>query len=198
VALRPAILDAGQQALGQARPGARFRYVFHRSSGSSESAVREAVSYGVVKLNVDTDDQYAFTRAVADHVLVDYAGVLKLDGGVGNNAAYDSRAWGRKAEAAMAAQLAAACELVGSAGRSLLSYPDTAREADAIGARWPQGDAGGNERFALEEVSDGNGGTDRTMERTAPREGDSRLAGVRGGGRLDESAHGEADQGRER
>lgn len=160
--------------------------------------MREAVSYGVVKLNVDTDDQYAFTRAVADHVLVDYAGVLKVDGGVGNKAAYDPRAWGRKAEAAMAAQVAAACELVGSAGRSLLSYPDTAREADAIGARWPQVDAGGNERFALEEGSDGTGGTDRTMERTAPREGDSRLAGVRGGGRFDESAHGEADQGRER
>jgi len=121
VALRLAILDAGQRALGHARPGARFQYVFHGSSGSSESAVREAVSYGVVKLNVDTDDQYAFTRAVADHVLVEYAGVLKVDGGMGNKAAYDPRAWGRQAEAAMAAQVAAACELVGSAGKSLLS-----------------------------------------------------------------------------
>jgi fructose-bisphosphate aldolase class II len=120
VQLRPRILDDGQRALARARPGARFLYVFHGSSGSSDAEVREAVRYGVVKLNVDSDDQYAFTRAIADHVLVNYAGVLRVDGGMGEKGAYDPRAWGRKGEAAMAGRVAATCELVGSAGQSLL------------------------------------------------------------------------------
>jgi fructose-bisphosphate aldolase class II len=119
VQLRPAILREGQDALAAARPGARFQYVFHGSSGSSEAEIREAVSYGVVKMNVDTDMQYAFTRAVAGHVLDNWKGVLRVDGGLGDKSAYDPRAWGRKAETAMAARVARACEDVGSAGHSL-------------------------------------------------------------------------------
>jgi fructose-bisphosphate aldolase, class II len=65
--------------------------------------------------------QYAFTRAVADHVLTHYAGVLKVDGGVGDKAAYDPRSWGRAAETAMADAVAERCALLGSAGRSLAS-----------------------------------------------------------------------------
>lgn len=109
---------ASARSRGLAR--ARFLYVFHGSSGSSDAEVREAVRYGVVKLNVDSDDQYAFTRAIADHVLGNYAGVLRVDGGVGEKDAYDPRAWGRKGEAAMAARVAATCDLVGSAGQSLV------------------------------------------------------------------------------
>jgi fructose-bisphosphate aldolase class II len=71
-------------------------------------------------MNIDTDTQYAFTRAVAGHMLGHYDGALKVDGGVGRKTAYDPRAWGREAEAAMAARAAAACEQLGSAGRSLL------------------------------------------------------------------------------
>ena len=119
VQLRPAILREGQDAVAAAHPGARFQYVFHGSSGSAESEIHEAVSYGVVKLNVDTDMQYAFTRAVAGHVLDNWAGVLRVDGGLGDKRAYDPRAWGRMAEDAMAARVARACEDVGSAGRSL-------------------------------------------------------------------------------
>jgi len=119
VKLRPEILREGQEALAAARPGARFQYVFHGSSGSSDADIRAAISYGVVKVNIDSDLQYAFTRAVADHVLVNYSGVLKLDGAVGDKKAYDPRAWGRRAEAAMAARVTAACERFGSAGRSL-------------------------------------------------------------------------------
>src|SRR3954447_23507805 len=119
VELRPEILRDGQAALADAHPGARFAYVFHGSSGSSDEEVRAAIAYGVVKINLDTDAQYAFTRAIADHVLVNYAGVLKVDGGVGDKRAYDPRAWGKRGEAAMAARVAAACELFGSAGRSL-------------------------------------------------------------------------------
>jgi len=119
VQLRPAILREGQDALAAARPGERFQYVFHGSSGSSEAEIREAVSYGVVKMNVDTDMQYAFTRAIAGHVLDHWQGVLRVDGGLGDKSAYDPRAWGKQAEAAMAARVARACADVGSAGRSL-------------------------------------------------------------------------------
>jgi fructose-bisphosphate aldolase class II len=119
VKLRPEILGEGQEALAAARPDARFQYVFHGSSGSSDEDIRAAISYGVVKINIDSDAQYAFTRAIADHVLVNYAGVLKVDGGIGDKSAYDPRAWGKRAETAMAARVAQACELFGSAGRSL-------------------------------------------------------------------------------
>jgi fructose-bisphosphate aldolase class II len=119
VQLRPAILREGQDALAAARPGARFQYVFHGSSGSSEAEIREAVSYGVVKMNVDTDMQYAFTRAIAGHVLDNWRGVLRVDGGLADKRAFDPRAWGRAAETAMAARVAQACGDVGSAGHSL-------------------------------------------------------------------------------
>jgi fructose-bisphosphate aldolase class II len=119
VHLRPEILCAGQAALHGVHPAARFQYVFHGSSGSSEDDLQAAIRCGVVKVNVDTDMQYAFTRAVADHVLTNYAGVLKVDGGLGDKAAYDPRAWGREGEAAMARAVAERCELLGSAGRSI-------------------------------------------------------------------------------
>jgi fructose-bisphosphate aldolase, class II len=119
VKLRPEILREGQDALAAARPGARFQYVFHGSSGSSDENIRAAISYGVVKINIDSDAQYALTRAIADHVLVNYSGVLKVDGGIGDKKAYDPRAWGKRAEAAMAARVVEACELFGSAARSL-------------------------------------------------------------------------------
>jgi fructose-bisphosphate aldolase class II len=119
VHLRPEILREGQDALAAVHPLARFQYVFHGSSGSSEQELADAVRYGVVKVNVDTDMQYAFTRAVADHVLTHYAGVLKVDGGVGDKNDYDPRSWGRAAETAMADSVAEQCALLGSAGRSL-------------------------------------------------------------------------------
>ena len=119
VKLRPEILRDGQEALVAARPGARFQYVFHGSSGSSDDDIRAAISYGVVKINIDSDAQYALTRAIADHMLVNYSGVLKIDGGIGDKKAYDPRAWGKRAEAAMASRVTDACELFGSAGRSL-------------------------------------------------------------------------------
>jgi len=77
--------------------------------------VREAIAAGVVKINLDTDAQYAFTRAIADHVLTNYDGVLRVDGGIGRKAAYDPRSWGAKAEAALAGHIAAVAEQFGSA-----------------------------------------------------------------------------------
>jgi fructose-bisphosphate aldolase, class II len=120
VKLRPRVLADGQEALAAAHPDSRFRYVFHGGSGSTEEEIREAVSYGVVKMNIDTDTQYAFTRAVAGHMFQNYDGVLRVDGGVGSKKAYDPRSWGREAEAAMAERVSEACHQLGSAGRSLL------------------------------------------------------------------------------
>jgi fructose-bisphosphate aldolase class II len=119
VRLRPDILRDGQEALARVRPGARFDYVFHGSSGSTAAELREAIDYGVVKVNLDTDAQYTFTRAVAGHVLDHWQGVLRPDGDPGDKRAYDPRAWGRKAEAAMAARVAEAAEQLGAAGRTL-------------------------------------------------------------------------------
>jgi fructose-bisphosphate aldolase class II len=121
VELRPDILGAGQRALAERHPGARFRYVFHGSSGSTQDELRAAIAHGVVKVNVDTDMQYAFTRAAAGHMFAHYDGVLKVDGGLGRKAEYDPRAWGREAEAALADRVVQACEQLGSAGRSLFS-----------------------------------------------------------------------------
>jgi fructose-bisphosphate aldolase class II len=121
VELRPAILQDGQAALGSAHPGARFDYVFHGGSGSSAAEFSEAISYGVVKINMDTELQYAFSRAVAGHMFEHYDGVLRLDGGTGDKKAFDPRSWGRKAEEAMAGRVAELCRQFGSASRSLLA-----------------------------------------------------------------------------
>ncbi len=120
VKLRPSILKEIQDAVGAAYGQPEPLYlVFHGGSGSALEEIREAISYGVVKMNVDTDAQYAFTRPVAGHMFVNYDGVLKVDGGVGNKKAYDPRSWGKAAEASMAARVVRACEDLLSAGKKL-------------------------------------------------------------------------------
>jgi fructose-bisphosphate aldolase class II len=119
VKLRPEILGAGQEALARDHAGAHFLYVFHGSSGSTPEELRAALGHGVVKVNLDSEAQYAFTRAAAGHMFSHYDGVLAVDGGVGDKRAYDPRAWGEVAEAGMAARVAQACEVLGSAGRSI-------------------------------------------------------------------------------
>lgn len=99
--------------------GKPFALVFHGGSGSSPEEIAEAVSHGVVKMNIDTDTQYAFTRAVAGHMFEHYDAVLKIDGEVGEKKYYDPRSWGREAESAMAARVVEACEQLGSAGKAL-------------------------------------------------------------------------------
>jgi fructose-bisphosphate aldolase class II len=119
VKLKPSILDDIQKAVG-AKVGKDkpFDLVFHGGSGSLLTEIREALDYGVVKMNVDTDTQYAFTRPVVDHMMRNYDGVLKVDGEVGSKKLYDPRAWGKAAETAMAARVAQACEDLRSAGTS--------------------------------------------------------------------------------
>jgi fructose-bisphosphate aldolase, class II len=119
VRLRPEILADGQRALDQSHPGARFQYVFHGSSGSSPEELRAAVDNGVVKVNLDSEAQHAFTRAAAEHMAADPGAVLAPDPALGDKRAYDPRAWGAKAEAAMAERVSKACEQLGSAGRSI-------------------------------------------------------------------------------
>ena len=103
VKLKPSILKEGQQALEKAYgKDGLFYLVFHGGSGSSLEEIREAVDYGVVKMNIDTDTQYAFTRPIADHMLKNYDGVLKVDGEVGNKKTYDPRVYLTTAEGAMA------------------------------------------------------------------------------------------------
>src|ERR1700748_933817 len=120
VKLRPAVLKEIQDAVGakygQDKP---FDLVFHGGSGSALEEIREAISYGVVKMNVDTDTQYAFTRPVAGHMFSNYDGVLKVDGDVGNKKAYDPRTWGKAAEGGMTARVVHACEDLLSAGQAI-------------------------------------------------------------------------------
>jgi fructose-bisphosphate aldolase class II len=119
VVLRPEILAEGQEALARAHPGARFQYVFHGSSGSSPEELHTAVGNGVVKVNLDSEAQYAFTYAAAEHMAANHDGVLAPEPALGDKAAFDPRSWGGKAEAAMAERVAQACEQLGSAGRSV-------------------------------------------------------------------------------
>ena len=123
VKLRPEILKSAQDAVIEKlglEPGARpLDLVFHGGSGSTAEEIAAAVDYGVVKMNVDTDTQYAFTRPVVDHMFKNYDGVLKIDGEVGNKKTYDPRSWGKAAEAGMAARVVEACENLRSTGKSL-------------------------------------------------------------------------------
>jgi fructose-bisphosphate aldolase class II len=117
VVLRPGILKELQDAVAQKYGKASaFDFVFHGGSGSTIEEINEALENGVVKMNIDTDLQYAFTRPVADHMLRNYDGVLKVDGEVGNKKTYDPRVWGKAAEAGMAARVVVAAENLRSAG----------------------------------------------------------------------------------
>ena len=121
VKLKPSILKDCQEAVvakyGQA---AGFDFVFHGGSGSDIKDIHEALDYGVVKMNVDTDMQYTFTRAVADHFFKNYDGVLKVDSEVGNKKAYDPRGYLTSAESAMAARVQQAAQELRAAGHSMM------------------------------------------------------------------------------
>lgn len=123
VKLRPDILDQGQKVasakLGLPDGSKPFDFVFHGGSGSLKSEIEEALRYGVVKMNVDTDTQYAFTRPLAAHMFTNYDGVLKVDGEVGNKKVYDPRSYLKKAEAGMTERVIEACNDLHCAGKSL-------------------------------------------------------------------------------
>jgi len=119
VVLKPAILRDGQAAIASACGGENSLLVFHGGSGSSLQEIHETLDYGVIKMNIDTDTQYAFTRAIADHMFKNYDGVLKVDGEVGNKKTYDPRPYMKKAEQSMADRVIRACSDLRCAGKAL-------------------------------------------------------------------------------
>jgi fructose-bisphosphate aldolase class II len=122
VKLKPTILKEGQSAIQKEfGADAKFYLVFHGGSGSEKHQITETLGYGVVKMNVDTDTQYAFTRPVVDHMMKNYDGVLKIDGEVGNKKVYDPRAYLKAGEAAMAVRVGEACDDLASTGKSILA-----------------------------------------------------------------------------
>ena len=123
VVLKPEVLAEGQRVaatkLGLPADARPFDFVFHGGSGSLKSEIEDSLRYGVVKMNVDTDTQYAFSRPIAGHMFANYDGVLKVDGEVGNKKVYDPRSYLKKAEAGMSERVVEACTDLRSAGRSV-------------------------------------------------------------------------------
>ncbi|BBZ65558.1 class II fructose-bisphosphate aldolase [Mycolicibacterium insubricum] len=123
VVLKPEVLAEGQRVaaakLGLGADAKPFDFVFHGGSGSLKSEIEDSLRYGVVKMNVDTDTQYAFTRPVAGHMFANYDGVLKIDGEVGNKKVYDPRSYLKKAEASMTERVIEACNDLHSSGKSV-------------------------------------------------------------------------------
>jgi fructose-bisphosphate aldolase class II len=123
VKLRPDVLKQGQEVasrkLGLPDGSKPFDLVFHGGSGSLQEEIHEAIGYGVVKMNIDTDTQYAFTRPVVGHMFTNYDGVLKVDGEVGNKKSYDPRTYMKAAELGMAARVTQACQDLRSDGKSV-------------------------------------------------------------------------------
>ncbi|QGU08389.1 Fructose-bisphosphate aldolase [Corynebacterium occultum] len=123
VKLRPEILLEGQQVarkkLGLGEDSLPFDFVFHGGSGSEKEKIEEALRYGVIKMNVDTDTQYAFTRPIVSHMFENYNGVLKIDGEVGNKKFYDPRSYLKKAEQSMSERIIESCQDLHSVGKSV-------------------------------------------------------------------------------
>jgi fructose-bisphosphate aldolase, class II len=120
VKLKPKILRDGQNALAEKHgQTASMDLVFHGGSGSELSDIHETLDYGVVKMNIDTDTQYAFTRSIADHIISNFNEVLKIDGEVGNKKFYDPRSYNKKAETNMAERIVKAAEDLKSAGQTI-------------------------------------------------------------------------------
>jgi len=120
VKLKPTILRDGQAAVVKAfGEAARFFLVFHGGSGSSQEEIHETLEYGVIKMNIDTDTQYTFTRPIVDHIMKNYDGVLKIEAEVGNKKVYDPRAYMKKAERGMADRIKEACQDLRSTGKTI-------------------------------------------------------------------------------
>lgn len=118
VKLMPTILRDGQQAVRE-KHGTDMRLVFHGGSGSDLCDIREAISYGVVKMNIDTDTQYAFSKPIVMHMCHNIDGMLKIDGEVGNKKVYDPRSYLKKGEQGICERLKVACSDLLSEGKTL-------------------------------------------------------------------------------
>ncbi len=120
VKLKPAILRDGQKAvMDKHGAAAEMDLVFHGGSGTPLEEIRETLGYGVIKMNIDTDTQYAFTRPIVDHMMKNYAGVLKIDGEVGDKKTYDPRSYLKKGEQGLCERMKEACDDLLSTGRTI-------------------------------------------------------------------------------
>jgi fructose-bisphosphate aldolase class II len=120
VKLKPEILRDGQKAIANASNGETAHLVFHGGSGSDIGDIHKALDYGVIKMNIDTDTQYSFSRAIADHFFKNYDGILKVDGEVGNKKVYDPRSYLKKAEQSMSDRVIRACQDLRCVGKRIL------------------------------------------------------------------------------
>lgn len=120
VKLKPTILRDGQAAVtAKHGAGAEMDLVFHGGSGSELADIRETLDYGVIKMNIDTDTQYAFTRPIVKHICENMEGILKIDGEVGNKKMYDPRSYIKKAEQGVCDRLKLACDDLLSTGKTI-------------------------------------------------------------------------------
>ena len=120
VKLRPEILKNGQEAvIGKFGQDAEFDLVFHGGSGTPSDQLQETLDYGVIKMTIDTDTQYAFTRPVVDHIMKNYDGVLKIDGEIGVKKAYDPRSYIKLGENGVATRMGEACDDLKSSGQTI-------------------------------------------------------------------------------
>ncbi len=120
VKLKPEILRDGQKAvIAKYGKDAAFDLVFHGGSGTPAVQLQETLEYGVIKMNIDTDTQYAFTRPVVDFMLKHYDEVLMIDGEIGSKKSYDPRTWLKLAEAGVANRMIRACNELKSSGNTI-------------------------------------------------------------------------------
>ncbi|TLP46933.1 MULTISPECIES: class II fructose-bisphosphate aldolase [Cohaesibacter] len=126
VKLRPEILKHSQALVSKERGGGEkpLSLVFHGGSGSSKEQIAEAVSYGVFKMNLDTDIQFAYAEAVAakvDEKPIAFKHQVDPEDATPYKKYYDPRKWLRAGELGMVARVEEAMQDLGSAGRSVAS-----------------------------------------------------------------------------
>lgn len=124
VQLRPEILMQSQKHISEIfdTNGQPLDFVFHGGSGSSAEEIREAVSYGVFKMNVDTDTQFAFSKAVGPYVEAHpkaFKFQIDPDNGTPFKKHYDPRVWLRACETSMSERVQQACSELGATGNSI-------------------------------------------------------------------------------
>jgi fructose-bisphosphate aldolase class II len=125
VVLKPVILDNSQKHIEQkfATSEKPVNFVFHGGSGSTQEEIREAISYGVIKMNIDTDTQWAQWSGILNFYKK-YEGYLQ--GQIGNPEGedkpnkkyYDPRKWLRETEVSMANRLKLAFEDLNAINRN--------------------------------------------------------------------------------
>ena len=122
VKLKPTILRDGQKAvMDKHGDAAEMDLVFHGGSGTSSEDLQETLDYGVVKMNIDTDTQYAFTRPIVTHMCANIESVLKIDGEVGDKKQYDPRSYLKKGELGLSQRMVQACNDLKSTGKTIYS-----------------------------------------------------------------------------